>query len=147
MANSYHVLFNKVGNVRSMAAVFFIGCIIIGCIVMAGTGQEIGKSHSMDTGSGNGSVSGEYRMELGGRRTAGTSGHGPLLEALLSRTDTAGEQHTVLPQSEVQVRVRSDSLVGVAESEQVLQDILGAGSVVTHRIVDGKMGSGKVNGY
>ena len=74
MANSYHVLFNKVGNVRSMAAVFFIGCIIIGCIVMAGTGQEIGKSHSMDTGSGNGSVSGEYRMELGGSVTAGTAG-------------------------------------------------------------------------
>ena len=111
MANSYRVLFNKVGNFRSMAALFFIGCIVIGCIVMAGTGQEIGKSGSMDTGSGNGSVSREYRMELGGRRTAGTSGHGPLLEALLPRTDTAGEQHTVLPQSEVQVRVRREAFI------------------------------------
>ena len=74
MAISYRVLFNKVGNFRSMAALFFIGCIVIGCIVMAGTGQVIGKSGSMDTGSGNGSVSGEYRMELGGSVTAGTAG-------------------------------------------------------------------------
>ena len=108
MAISYRVLFNKVEGFMSMAAVFVIGCIVIGCIVMAGTGQGIGKSGSSDTGAGNSSVSSEVRIELGGRQTAGTEDYGPLLGALLSGRDTAGEQHTVLPQFEAQVRDTRD---------------------------------------
>ena len=135
MAITYRVLFNKVEGFMSMAAVFVIGCIVVGCIVMAGTGQGIGTRGSSDTGTGNSSVSREVRIELGGRQTAGTEDYGPLLGVLLTERDTQGDYHTVLSESRT-VRVRSESLVGVAESEQVLQDILGAGSVVTHRIVE-----------
>ena len=103
MANISQILCNRIGNMRSLAAVSIVGCIIVAGIVMAGTSLDTLGSHSVNTGSGKGIVSGGHRIDLEGSVTARP---GPLLQALLPQLDSEGEVHTVLPHSGVHVRDR-----------------------------------------